>query len=473
MPYGRGVCRRRSDDTHASAARRDAAATAAVVGWTLVSRFTGLLRVVAIGATLGPTFFANIVQTTNTVPSVMYNLMAGSLLVSVLVPSLVDVLDREDLEGAQRLCRALLGTITMGFGVVAAIVVLFSPVLVQLVTLGSVAPRRRPTRVAWHGCCCCSWFRRSCSTGSPRSAAAAQNARGRFALAAAAPAAENLALVATLILVARWFGTGHEVGSVSTAQLAVLGAGSTIAVMTHAALQIFGASRAGWSMRPSWDWRNPQVRSVLRRMVPMAATAMLEAGLYFALVVAAGSVAGGVIALQIGLHFYNLPLALGARAIGTVLLPRLSSDIVHARRDAFIRTYSEGLMQAWFVALPAAVAMLVLAQPLAEAVAFGALDASGGVEILTVTIASLGLAVVGGATYEITRQASYARLDVRAPAFGAAVQFVVTLAGAAIAVLAFGGRSTMLVLGLAFAAGNVVRAVVVDRAARRGFSLRG
>src|SRR5712691_2799625 len=51
-----------------------------VAGWTLVSRVTGLMRVVVAGAILGPTFFANIFQATNTVPNLTYNLMAGTLL---------------------------------------------------------------------------------------------------------------------------------------------------------------------------------------------------------------------------------------------------------------------------------------------------------------------------------------------------------------------------------------------------------
>ena len=64
-------------------------------------------------------------------------------------------------------------------------------------------------------------------------------------------------------------------------------------------------------------------------------TATIEACRIFALVVVAGTVRGGVVALQIGISFYNLPLALGSRAIGTVLMPRLSSESVHGKLDGF------------------------------------------------------------------------------------------------------------------------------------------
>jgi hypothetical protein len=43
--------------------------SATVAGWTLVSRATGLLRVVVIGTVLGPTYFANSFQASYSVPS--------------------------------------------------------------------------------------------------------------------------------------------------------------------------------------------------------------------------------------------------------------------------------------------------------------------------------------------------------------------------------------------------------------------
>src|SRR5262249_24067804 len=58
----------------------ETSASYGVAGWTLVSRVTGLLRVIIAGAILGSTFFANIFQATNTLPNVAYNLMAGSVL---------------------------------------------------------------------------------------------------------------------------------------------------------------------------------------------------------------------------------------------------------------------------------------------------------------------------------------------------------------------------------------------------------
>src|SRR5919206_905206 len=66
--------------------------SATVAGWTLISRVTGLLRVVVIGAVLGPTYFANCFQAGYVVPNIVFTVIAGPVLAMVLVPGVVGAL---------------------------------------------------------------------------------------------------------------------------------------------------------------------------------------------------------------------------------------------------------------------------------------------------------------------------------------------------------------------------------------------
>src|SRR5690606_12954626 len=75
-----------AEPTSRHSAARD---SATVAGWTLVSRVTGLLRILTIGAVLGPTYFANIFQAAYVLPSLIYTLIAGPVLAMVVVPGLV------------------------------------------------------------------------------------------------------------------------------------------------------------------------------------------------------------------------------------------------------------------------------------------------------------------------------------------------------------------------------------------------
>src|SRR5919204_2968542 len=95
------------DRFRAAAAARDSMTVAA---WTIVSRVTGLIRFLVIGAVLGATFFGNTYQFTNSLPNLLYyGLLAGSLFSSLLVPALVRHIDAHDREAAGRIAGGFFG----------------------------------------------------------------------------------------------------------------------------------------------------------------------------------------------------------------------------------------------------------------------------------------------------------------------------------------------------------------------------
>src|SRR5438067_1211264 len=92
----------------AVAAARDSMTVAA---WTIVSRATGVIKFAAIGAVLGPTFFGNTYQFTNSLPNLIYyGFLAGSLFSSLLVPALVSHIDAADRRSSERVAGGFLGT---------------------------------------------------------------------------------------------------------------------------------------------------------------------------------------------------------------------------------------------------------------------------------------------------------------------------------------------------------------------------
>jgi putative peptidoglycan lipid II flippase len=455
------------DATTDAGTGREVAESFGVAGWTLVSRVTGLLRVIVVGATLGPTFFANIFQATNSVPNITYNLLAGSLLTTLIVPSLVGALDKKGVEEARRIAQGLVGVVIVGFCGAGLLVLAIGPLLVHLLTLGihDHADAARGARHTW--VLLLLVVPQITLYGIAAVGVAAQNARRRFALAAAAPAVENVGLIATLILVARWFGVGNGIQEVSSGQLVTLGTGATLSVVAHVSLQLFGASRAGIPLRPRWGWHDADVREICRKTVPTVGTAVLDAAWFFALIVAAGTVAGGVVALQIGFNFYNVPLALSAKAVGTVMLPRLARDSISGNFRRFRETYDAGISWAWFVAAPATVILVFLAKPIARSLAFGQMDRANGALLVAAGIGSLGAALLPAATNEFGRCACYARGNVHAPLVSCAVLVAITLLGIPIAVNAFEGAGAIAALGLVNGIGQLSRCVIVDSAARR------
>ena len=440
-----------------------------VAVWTMVSRGTGLVRVVVTGATLGPTFFANAFQTTNLVPNITFEVAAGALLTALVVPPLVQAIEHAGLGRAQEIASGLLGVVIVAFLAAGALVLAAGPLIVRLLTSAIDDPVVASTtrREVWVLLALVA--PQIALYGVAGIGVAAQNSRRQFALAAAAPALENIGLIVTLLASAAWFGVGRDGGAVPTAELVVLGLGSTFAVAAHAALQLFGARRAGIRLRPRWGWNDPDVRAILRRSVPAVGAGALTGVWTFSVLVGAGVVPGGVIAFQVALSFYNLAMAIGARAVGTATLPRLARAGGAGELGPFRRVYEHGLLATWSVALPAAVGVALLARPLATALAFGRIASPRGIDLLSFALASLGFALAGGSVFEFARQAAYARLDTRSPLIAAATRTTVTLVGVAIAYVGMRGSASALVaIGVAVTVGDSVAAWFQHRAVITG-----
>lgn len=429
-----------------------------VAQWTLVSRITGFARTTMIAAVLGATYLGNTFAATSYIPNMIFELVTGSLLASLLVPALVRHVDRGDRRALERVVGGFLGLAICGFALVAALAVLAGPLLVAalsatvsdpevaaaqreagLVLLVLVMPQVVLYAIAGIG-------------------GAVMNAHGRFALAAAAPAMENVGVIATMALYLVLYGTGGDVEHIGDAGLLLLGLGSTGAVALHAAVQWAGARRVGVRLLPRAGWRDPEVRTLVRRAVPSIGYAAFNAARFFAVTIVANGVAGGVIAFYLAQNFFYLPTALGARPVSIALLPRLSR-LFHARELAQLRDdYVRAIGQVAFLTVPAAVAYAVLAEPLARAASFGALATDAGIDLLAAALLGLALGVAGEGLFVIATNAAYAVDDARTPFVAMLLRTVVSLFGMLAAIALAEGTTVLLVLGLAVSAGNAVGA---------------
>jgi len=425
-----------------------------VTVWTLVSRVTGLARVVAIGAVLGPTFFGNVFQSTNMLPNLAYEFLTGSLFASLLVPPLVRALDKSDLRGAERLASGFLGVVLVGFALLATAVVLLAPLVLGLLTVGVPDPEVAAQQRRVGAVLLLLVMPQLLLYGLAGTAAAAMNARGRFALAAAAPALENVGLICTLAVSAAVWGVGRDVGDVATAQLVVLGAGATGSVALHAGAQWYGAHRAGITLRPRAGWRDPEVRQVLRAGRATLGHSGLNAARVLLVVVVANSVAGGVVAFDLAVNFVNVVIALSAKPISTALLPRLSRLATTDLRSFRTELDRATTVMACIV-LPAALCLIALAVPLAGAVTVGEMSTERGVLLVSVSLMAVALGALGDGAFVLGTSASYARGDARSPFVGMALRVAVSGTGMLLALLLADGVAVLAVLGASLAVGDL------------------
>lgn len=405
------------DDPGADA--RDAAGTARdsvlVAAGTSLARITGVARVIAVGAVLGPTHLGNAFLVTNALPNlVYYGFLAGSLVPTLLMPLLVRHVDAGRPEAAARTSGGLLGIVFAMTALLLPVAVVALPALMAVMAHigGSGGTGGQVDLARWLVVMTMPqvFLYAVAGTGT-----AVLYAHRRFVLAAAAPALENVGVTVVLLVVALEYGGRPAASAVPRGEVLLLGLGATGAVVAHAALQWWGAWRCGVILRPRGGWRESDLLDVVRRARHALAQAGLLAAQTLALLLVASTVAGGAVAVQIALNFYFLPIALIATPVGLAMLPRLSR--LHRDGDGagFADTFRQGLMLALFLVTPAAVGYVAVAAPVAHLVGVGDLGTSAGRAMVSGALAALAVGLVGHTVFFVATQASYAAGDTRAP----------------------------------------------------------
>ncbi|HSL11196.1 MAG TPA: lipid II flippase MurJ [Actinomycetota bacterium] len=459
--------------TSAPGRRRDPLVRNSLVGsaWTIVSRATGLGQSVAVAAVLGATYLGNTYQALNAIPNLLYyQLLAGSLFASILVPPLVLRDERGDPDSAERLARGFLGTLLVAAVALAFVLLAAAPFLLRVFTAPvadpSIAAAQRRAGMLF----LLLFLPQIPLYVIAGTAAALMNARGRFALPAAGPTLENFMMIATLIVAAVIYGTGTSVETVATSQILVLGLGTTTGVAIHAASQWLGARRAGIVLLPSLGWRRPEVRAVLARIVPTLAFTGLAASQTAVVLVLANAVSGGLVAFQLAMSFFFLPIAVAVWPVARSLIPHLAR-LAKDHDDRFATEFRRATDLVTLVTAPAAVAFLVLAAPIGRAIAFGALEAGDGARLVSASLAMLGLGVLVEGWFVLATSAFYAVEDVRTP-----VRSMFVRVGVAVPVmlcsLAVDGAAVLIVLAAGMTVGAIAGASHAWRSLRTRLDVR-
>ena len=230
---------------------------------TAASRALGGVRVLVVAAVLGTTFLGNTFEAANTLPTVLFELLAAGALSAVLVPSFSTRFDRGEDASVERLAGGVLGVALVVLGAVAIAGVVGAPWLAAVLTSAA------PTAAVEAG-------QRELATFLLRFfmpqvaiyavgflAIAVLNARRVFSLPAAAPIANTVVVVAAMVAFRQLAGPdpGLDLG---LAEKVTLGLGGTLGVLAFVSVPAFALARSGFRLRPRLPLGDPEVRSLVR-----------------------------------------------------------------------------------------------------------------------------------------------------------------------------------------------------------------
>jgi putative peptidoglycan lipid II flippase len=351
-------------------------ASTAMAAGTLASRITGMARDIMIVAAIGLGVFADTYTVANTIPNIVYILIAGGALNAVFVPQLVRAMKRE--HGGDEYANRLLTVVAVILVLVAAVGVLLAPWIIDLYSTSAWSQRDLDVAVLFARFC----LPQIVFYGLFTMFSQVLNARGVFAPPMFAPIANNVAVIVTALVFIGVVGTTDPTtGTITTGQVALLGIGTTLGIAVQAIVVFVAMRRSGFRWRLRFGLRGYGLRKagylagwtfffVLTNQLAYIVITRLATA---ANVLAEGDpsiAAAGFTSYTKAYLLFVLPHSVITVSLVTALLPRMSRSAADGDRASVASDVGLGTRLSLAAMLPATAALFVLGPPIAE-VLFG------------------------------------------------------------------------------------------------------
>jgi putative peptidoglycan lipid II flippase len=320
---------------------------------TGASRIAGLGREVVAASFYGVKGPMSAFTIAFQVPNLVRALFADAALQPAFVPVFTELLGEKRYKEAFRLASTLMLLATMVLGAITALFVLLAPVIMPLfipdfsqqsvidltVTLSQIL------------------FPILILLGVSGVVVGILNSYDRFGAFAISPLFWNLTIILVLVVLEPLF---HGQDKIYAYAIGIL-----VGTLVQLLIPTWDLRHTPFRFSFSLDWRHPGVRRVLLLMLPVT----ISLGLinFNALI---NSFFGALIseqapaAIDKAFRLYQLPQGIFSVAVATVLFPALARFANAGEFDNLRATLANGMRQILFVLVPAAAAILVLAEPM-------------------------------------------------------------------------------------------------------------
>jgi putative peptidoglycan lipid II flippase len=350
--------------------------SAVMAAGTVVSRLSGFVRGILLAAALGVGLHADVFNIANTVPNMLYILLAGGVVNAVLVPQLVRAM-RNDPDRGDAYTNRIITLAGLFLGVVTVLLVVVAPWLMRLFLdpkfFTPELQDQLDSVIAFARFCLPQVF----FYGMFVLVGQVLNARGRFGPMMWAPIANNVVSVAILATYLITIGpaTGAEKhGGFTAGAEALLGIGSTLGIVVQFLVLVPYLRATGFSYRPRFDFRGTGLGHTLRLGVWTVLFVVVNQIAYTVVVRLASSgtvdpTGGGSASTEgTGYTIYSnaflltmVPHSIITVSLATAMLPMLSSYAAQGNLAAVGRSVSATLRSAYALVVPFAVGFAVMA----------------------------------------------------------------------------------------------------------------
>jgi putative peptidoglycan lipid II flippase len=350
--------------------------SAVMAAGTVVSRLSGFVRSTLLAAALGAQLHADLFNIGNTIPNMLYILLAGGVFNAVLVPQLVRALQHEPDRG-EAYTNRIVTLAGLFLGSVTVLLVIAAPWVMAILMSSSFQQdclsAQRESVIAFARYCLPQVFFYAMYVLVGQ----ILNARGRFGPMMWAPIANNVISVGVLVIYLVVFGpasSAQQLGPFTPGQEALLGLGSTLGIAAQFLVLVPYLRSTGYRYRPRFDFRGTGLGHTLRLGWWTVLFVIVNQVAYAVVVrLASGGTAtigcGGTSSSDAtGYTVYSstflimmVPHSIITVSLATAILPRLSARAAEHDLAGVARSLGETLRSALAVVVPFALLLPLIA----------------------------------------------------------------------------------------------------------------
>ncbi len=372
-------------------------------GMTLLSRATGLARDLIQVTLFGASSAIDAFLIAYRIPNLLRRIFAEGSFAQAFVPVFTDTLRRGDREEVRELLDHVAGALGAALLLLTALGIAFAPAITALFAPGSLD---EPIKFALTTEMLRITFPYLLLVSMVALAGAVLNSHHHFGLPALVPVLHNLTIIAAAV----WLAPHMQVGPVALAW------GVAIAGVLQLLVLWPALGRIGLRPRFRLDLKHPGVRRVFRLMVPtLFSASAAQINLLVGTVFASLLVTGSQTWLYLSDRLIELPLGVFGVALGTVILPHLARRNAEEDRQAYAATLNWGVQWVLLLALPAGLALFLLAEPLAATLYQHGRFTAFDTKMAALAIAAMSIGVPGFMLTKVLAPAFFARQDPKTP----------------------------------------------------------
>jgi putative peptidoglycan lipid II flippase len=417
-------------------------AFATVGGLSMVSRVLGFLRDILIAAVLGTGMIADAFVVAFRMPNLFRRLFAEGAFNAAFVPLFAKRIETDGNGAAHSFAEEAFAGLFAVLLVVTALAQLAMPWMVLGLAPGFASEPEKLdlattlTRIAFPYLMCMSLV--ALLSGL-------LNSLHRYMAAAAAPIVLNVVLV-TVMSFAHWRGYHND-----PAAGYLLAWGVTVAGVLQLAMLWIAARRAGFALRLKLPRMTDGVRRLLALGIPgLIAGGITQINIVIGTIIASLE-ASAVSYLYYADRLYQLPLGIVGVAIGVVLLPDLSRHLGAGNGAAAMDSQNRSMELALLLTLPAAVALLVAAEPIIRVLFERGVFTAQDTEATAWALAAFAVGLPAFVLIKVLQPGFFANEDTKTPMRYAGVNLVLNAAGSLVLFFAFKAAGFMPHVGIALA----------------------